>query len=578
MNLEASVLSPRAERYFSAKPGTIAVYADEVNRLGFLKNISRSGIGIVSDNDSTDLTSGLQINEISIVICDHSITCGPAYIARVTAITDNQTIPANFFGVAFQEDQNKLIEDISEFIHPYSYVNMKKIEIDPVIVKSDIDACDHTPADFVMKDSHDLFAKCNAWSHYTNDLKQKKLYQRLYRVTAISGLDSHVTMFDPVKRVERVFICFDSNSYLGLHLHPRVIERVTKVLKKVGYGTPSAQALCGTNRYLRELESSLSAFHNRAETMIFPSGFAANIGIITALIRHKDAIVRDRFAHASIHEGCRASKAKFNRIFAHNDPDSLEKMLRKAHEQKCRGKLVVTDGVFSMHGRIAKLPELFSVCQRYGAKMMVDDAHGTGVIGATGKGIEEHFNMEGAVDIIMGTLSKTFGGLGGYICGDSELISYLRYFAASGMFTTTPPAAMCAGVVEVLKLMQEEPQHRFQLWKNIRHFSPALKDAGFIVSEPVSPIITVFVGAHPLMWEISRSLFDAGIKCGNVMYPAVPKDESILRLTINARHTQEDIDYTVQTLTNIGRKFGILYKTEQEIAEIGRVWCASRAA
>lgn len=592
MTFESSLLSPRSERYLSIDPEAIVVYDDKNHIIGNLDNVSRSGIGIVSTNGFSKVSSPGKINGISIAINSEArkvpscrtldgassaidqpiIHCGSASVARVAISTSAQENQQVFVGLAFEDDQTELLKTLAEVVKPYPYVSDELREGSFEDLESNLDAGETSPVAFQSKNSSNLFAKCHEFKNYINDLKKKNIYQRLYRVTATSGLDNRMILFDPIKRVERIFTCFDSNSYLGMHQHPRVLEKVVSVTKKMGAGTPSAQVLCGTNRYLRELELELSSFHKRQETMIFPTGFAANIGVINALIRHEDAIARDHLAHASIHEGCRTSRAKFNKVFRHNDPDSLENLLRIADSRGCHGKLVVTDGVFSMHGRVARLPELLAVSHRYGAKFMIDEAHSTGVLGENGGGTEEYYNMEGAADILMGTLSKTLGGLGGYICGDRDLITYLRYFAGSGVFTTSPPPGMCAGVLEALKIIQEEPEHRLQLWENIRFFSPALREAGFVVSEPVSPIVTVFMGVHPFMWEFSRHLFDAGVKCGNVMFPAVPMEESILRMTLNSRHTKEDLEFTIDTLTNIGRKFGILHKTEQEIKEIGKAW------
>jgi len=201
--------------------------------------------------------------------------------------------------------------------------------------------------------------------------------------------------------------------------------------------------------------------------------------------------------------------------------------------------------------------------------LMVDDAHGVGVLGRTGRGIEEHWEMPGSVDVLMGTLSKALGAVGGFVSGSKDLIYYLRFFAPSGMFTTSLPAAVCAGLLETLRLIRSEPEHRERLWSNIRYFMPALRNAGFLVPDAVSPIGTVFMGTHTLMLEFSRELFDAGIKCGNVMYPAVAKGESILRMTLNARHTMQDLQVTVDALERLGRRWGILHRSPEEIREIG---------
>lgn len=420
------------------------------------------------------------------------------------------------------------------------------------------DATEMTLDQFHDTDDADVFGKCRNFQRWVGSMREHQLYQRFYRLTLTGPIDSRMTVLDEINGVEREFICFDSNSYLGLHLHPRVLETVEAVTRQVGYGTPSAQLLCGTNRYLRDLELALAEFHGRDDAIVFPTGFAANVGTIRALVRGKDLVVRDHFAHASIHEGCKTSGAGFVKVFSHNDPASLDQVLRRAEKSGCRGKLVVTDGVFSMHGRTAPLPALVDVCRARGARLMVDDAHGLGVLGPNGGGIEEAYGMTGSVDLLMGTLSKAIGSLGGYVCGSGELVDYLRWFAPSGVFTTTLPAPICAGARVALDVIRSEPEHRVRLWENIRLFTDGLRSVGFAVPHAESPIITLLVGRQSLLWKVSRELFDAGIKCGNVIYPAVSKAACILRLTVNSRHVADDLEYAVDVLARIGRRHGLI--------------------
>lgn len=429
---------------------------------------------------------------------------------------------------------------------------------------------DQTLLDFYRSDSPDLFQKCSLFGGKVRELEVQGIVQTMYRVTLESGLDHRITVRDPHRNLVREMICFDSNSYLGLHLHPRVVSAVHDALDEVGYGTPSAQVLCGTNRYLRELEDTVSRFHGREATMIFPSGYAANLGVLTALVRAKDLVVRDRFSHASIHDGCRATGSRFLHVYPHDDLVALEAILAQAADNGgVAGKLIVTDGVFSMHGRVARLPDLVAIARKHGARLLVDDAHGTGVLGPNGRGIEDLYGMNGSVDLLVGTFSKAAGALGGYLCGSTDVVSYLRFYANPGMFTAALPAALCAGITAAYRVMEEEPEHRASLWNNVRKFVPALKQAGLAVSGGESPILTVFVGSNELLWQLARELFDEGVKCGIVSYPAVPVGESILRLAVNARHTDEDLSRTVDVLARLSRKYGIQNKTHEEIRAIG---------
>lgn len=563
------VRAARAERWLPREDQEICVYTDHhfTQQLGRLRDISRTGMGFVSDC-STALRPGTDLRGLFLVATSQRVEFGGGRVTRVLERSGAEASDTTV-GLRFEADASKLVDLLRDALRPAPYVS-NELKADALNgVEASLDASDYTLDMFYNRPSPDVMAKCASFRPWVEDMQLKSLYQRLWRVTHTGSLDHRITVFDPVQRSERSMLCFDSNSYLGLHQDPRVIERVVQVVRQVGCGTPSAQMLCGTNRYLRELEEDLSDFLGREDTIIFPTGFAANIGTIGALVRKNDAVVRDRFSHASIHEGCRSSASRFSRVFAHNDKDSLETQLRHAQKAGCDGKLVVTDGVFSMHGRIAPLPDLVAAARRHSARLMVDDAHGVGVLGRTGRGIEEHWEMPGTVDVLMGTLSKALGAVGGFVSGSKDLIYYLRFFAASGMFTTSLPAAVCAGLLETLRLIRSEPEHRERLWSNIRYFMPALRDAGFLVPDPVSPIGTVFMGTHTLMLEFSRELFDAGIKCGNVMYPAVAKGESILRMTLNARHTMQELQFTVDALERLGRRWGILHRSPEEIREIG---------
>jgi glycine C-acetyltransferase len=411
-----------------------------------------------------------------------------------------------------------------------------------------------------------LFRKCRQFGAVIDRLERDGSYQRLYRVEVTSGLDHRITVWNPFRRAQQEMICFDSNSYLGLHLHPRVIAAVQAALDRVGYGTPSAQLLCGSNSYLKELEETVSQYHGREDTMVFPSGYAANLGAITALIGAGDLILCDQFSHASIHDAARAARTRHYEVYPHGDLERLEELLAEA---PTHGRLIATDGVFSMNGHVAQLPGLVALARQYGAALLVDEAHATGVLGPQGRGSEDLFGMPGSIDVLVGTFSKAPGTAGGYVTGGRELIRYLRFHANAGMFTATLPAALCAGITEAFHVMEREPEHRARLWENVRYFAPELRRAGFLTEEAPSPIATVFLGSLPLLCGFSRDLYEAGIKCGSVAFPAVARNAAILRLAINARHTREELDQTVETLERLGKRYGILNRSRREILEIG---------
>ena len=405
-------------------------------------------------------------------------------------------------------------------------------------------------ADFYEDGSDEILSKCSRFAAFVQEVDATGLFKSQYRLELVGPIDHRIRVRDPETAQLRELICFDSNSYLGLHLDPRVIRVATRVLSEAGFGCPSAQLLAGTHRWLRELEETVADFHGRPAAIAFPSGYVANVGTLTALLRPGDLVARDRYCHASIHDGCLWSGAVANRTYRHNDIHELDRLLCRAGSN-VRGKLIVSDGVFSMHGHLAPLPDLSATARRHGARLMIDEAHCVGVLGATGRGLEEHFGMPDSIDIIMSTFSKAPGAIGGYVCASEQVVQYLRFFARASMFTASLPASMCAGLTEAFRIMKTEPEHRERLWQNARRLHIGLREVGYPMEPLSSPILTIPVGSQRRLLMISRRLYEAGIKCGSVSYPAVPKNRCLLRLSVNARHRAEDLDRTVEVLASM---------------------------
>lgn len=537
---------------------------------GQLVDISKSGVAFLGVKEARRLTLGDKV-EVVLFAQGEEIACGDGEIKRITPVEDKRIEASlSIVGIAFSQRLEDQFNDIKKHLVDKSYVREELRGEGEESQDYDDSGMDQTLADFYREDSPDLFAKCRTFYKMVSGLQQKQMYQALYRVTLTTKLDNRIIAYNPMTSKEEEKICFDSNSYLGLHCHPRVIEATNKALSQMGYGTPSSQLLGGTNRYLRELEDTLSEYHGREDAIIFPDGYGTNVGTITALIRESDVVVRDYLSHASIHDGALCSLSRSEHVYSHLDMQELEKILERAESSvDFKGKLVATDGVFTMHGDIAPLPKLVELTNKYNAKLMVDEGLSVGVFGKTGRGLEEHFNLNGSIDILVGSLSRSAGTIGGYVCGNRNLINYLRFYARSNFFSATLPSHICAGATEAYKLMNSEPHHREKLWRNVKTFKPSLENAGFIVSGGESPILTVFMGATKLLWSFSRDLFDMGVKCGSVDFPAVPRNTALLRFTLNANHTEDDLEEATEIMAKLGKKYGILNKSKEEICEVG---------
>ena len=536
-----------------------------------LTDLSRSGLRCLVFDTAAAPFPGTRLSALRL-IADGVAHDAPSAVLRRTEPVLAEGVPTGLvlLGLAFDRSAEDLLAVLAPLLSPSEYVTDElRGEPGPGSVPG-ADAGDRTLVDFYRADSADLFEKCRAFHCHVKDLQASGLYQALYRVTLTSGLDHRITVFNPLRRREEEMVCFDSNSYLGLHLHPRVTGAVRRGMEVAGYGTPSAQPLGGTNRWLRELEEVLARFHGREDALVFSSGYSAGVGAIVGLVRENDLVVTDRLSHASLHAGARASGSRFSQTYAHGDPASLERALVAGKTAGCLGKLVASDGVFAANGRLAPLPRLVELARRHGARLLLDDANATGVLGPNGRGSEEHFGLAGAADILMGTFSKAAGSIGGYVCGSRELIYYLRFYAPSAMFTAAPPAALCAGVAEAFRVMEEEPDHRIRLWENVRALAPALGQAGLLAPvAPESAIVTIFLGSSRLLWRFCRDLFDEGIKCGATAHPVVPAGEAMVRLAVNARHTAEDLARTVEAFARLGKKYDILGRSREEVAAIG---------
>ncbi|MBI3280501.1 MAG: glycine C-acetyltransferase [Acidobacteria bacterium] len=361
----------------------------------------------------------------------------------------------------------------------------------------------------------------------------------------------------PVSRVDgREVINLASNNYLGLTTHPRLVEAALYAARRYGAGTGAVRTISGTMDLHLELERRIAAFKNVEACVVFQSGFAANAGTVAAILTPEDHIISDELNHASIIDGCRLSKAKIH-VFKHAEPPAAEEKLAALRDAPGR-KLLISDGVFSMDGDVARLPELVEIAEKYGAIMMVDDAHASGVLGSAGRGTIDHFGMHGRVQIQVGTLSKAVGVLGGYVCGSRDLIDFLYHRARPFLFSTSHPPAVAAACLAAFDVLEQEPERMRELWANTRHFQDALRAQGFSLGATATPITPIMVGEARKAFEFSRALFDQGVFAVGIGYPTVPEGKARIRAIVTATHTRDQLDRAVEILTRVARSLAIL--------------------
>lgn len=352
-----------------------------------------------------------------------------------------------------------------------------------------------------------------------------------------------------------------SNNYLGLTTHPKLREAAMNALKKFGVGSGAVRTVAGTMRIHMELEEKIARFKNVEACVVFQSGFTANAGTVSAILGKDDFIISDELNHASIIDGARLSRAKI-KVFRHKDAAHAEELLKEIKDQPGH-KLLITDGVFSMDGDIGPLPALCDVAEKYGAIMMVDDAHASGVLGRNGRGTIDHFNVHGRVDIQVGTLSKAIGALGGYVCGSKDLIDFLYHRARPFLFSTSHPPSVAATCIAAFDLLEEEPQLMDQLWANTRFFKKELGGLGFNIggqNTPASetPITPIIIGDGKLTMDFSRELFKEGVFATGIAFPTVPEGKARIRTIMSATHTQDQLTRALAVLKKVGKRMGIL--------------------
>ena len=392
----------------------------------------------------------------------------------------------------------------------------------------------------------DIFEKCFAFKE-PDRVRKMGIYPYFRPITTQQG---------PVVRINgKELIMLGSNSYLGLTDDPRVKEAAKRAIDKYGTGCAGSRFLNGTLDLHLQLEHELAEFLGKEAVLLFSTGFQTNLGIISTLVGKGDYVIIDKSDHASIVEGCRLSLGEIKR-FRHNDMAHLEKVLQGLETEA--GKFIVVDGVYSMEGDIAPVPEILKLCKKYGARLMIDDAHGLGVLGETGAGTAEHFGLTDEVDIIMGTFSKSLASLGGFAASNRDVIEYLKHKARALIFSASISPPNTAAALEALRILKSEPERRKALWENTRRLQEGLRSLGFDIGNTQTPVIPVYIGDELKTFQICRALHDEGVFVNPVVPPGVPPGKSLLRLSVMATHKPEHIDFALEKLEKVGKRFGII--------------------
>ncbi|RLE20269.1 MAG: 8-amino-7-oxononanoate synthase [Acidobacteria bacterium] len=392
----------------------------------------------------------------------------------------------------------------------------------------------------------DIFQKCHDFK-VVDDLRASRLYP--YFRTIRSGQD-------PVVRMNgHEVIMLGSNNYLGLTSHPEVKEAAQDALNIYGSGTAGSRFLNGTLAIHEELEEALARFMGREQAVTFSTGFQVNLGVLPCIAERSDTLILDNLDHACILDGARLSFGRALK-YRHNDMDSLEERLRSIGSDG--GGMIVVDGVFSMEGDLADLPRIAELKRQFGVRLMVDDAHGVGVMGANGRGTAEHFGVEDQVDLVMGTFSKALAGVGGFVAGDAKVIDFIKHKARPMIFSAAPPPASVASVLKAIEIIEREPERRERLLKNTRYLMNEVQRLGFDTGESASPIIPLLVGDDEVAFRFTMQLQEAGVFVNPVVSPAVPEGRAMIRTSLMATHTTEHLDRALEAIAVVGRQMGVI--------------------
>jgi glycine C-acetyltransferase len=381
-----------------------------------------------------------------------------------------------------------------------------------------------------------------------DELKRDGVYRKL----SVSSTPNEAIITLNGKRV--VNLC--SNNYLGFANHERLKKAAKDGIDKYGVGSGAVRTISGNMQIHEELDERLAKFKREEAALVFQSGFLANLGVIQAITDKGDLIISDELNHASIIDGVRLSRAD-RAVFSHSDMDALEAILKEKREQY-NEVLIITDGVFSMDGDIANLPGIVKLAKKYDAKVYVDDAHGSGVLGENGRGTVDHFNLHGQVDYIMGTLSKAIGVVGAYVCGSKEMRDYLLHRGRPLLFSTSMMPAAASAAIEAINMLEESDEYTKKLWENTRYFQSKLKDLGFKIGNTKTPITPLMIYDEAKTMIFAKKLLERGVYTSGIVFPTVPIGTARIRMMLSSEHTKEDLDFAINEIYQLSKELEII--------------------
>ncbi len=394
----------------------------------------------------------------------------------------------------------------------------------------------------------DLFAKCVRFTE-PGELDALRLYPYFHAIHESEGTDVEID--------GQRLLMVGSNNYLGVTHDPRVREAAIHAIERYGSGCTGSRFLNGTLELHEQLEHRLARFLGKEAALVFTTGFQTNLGVISSLAGRGDVIFSDRENHASIMDGCRLAFGETRR-FRHNDMPALESLLERNVAGRTGGQLIVVDGVFSMLGDVAELDTICQLARRFDARVLVDDAHAVGVLGANGRGTAEHFGVEDRVDLMLGTFSKSFGSIGGYVAGSADVIRYIKHHGRSMIFSASLPPASVASTIAALDIIEQEPERRVQLMDNANFLRTAFQNLGFDTGPSCTPIIPILVGGREATFRFWRELYDNGVFTNPITTPAVPAGMDLIRTSVMATHTRAQLEEVVDVVARVARKLRLV--------------------